>query len=182
MPVVPLWIRLLVYLGCVLLVVSVLKGCHDSLVAKGYTLGETHEREQWLQAERKRQDDEAAERARLDKQKELSDRETRRLNDLAQSARAAADAAAGRLRRDLAAAVAAAKRADPPAIGQRPAADSALDLLAVLFNRADDTAGDLAQYADRARIAGQQCERDYDALKNSQLSPPSPGSASAGSP
>ncbi|PRG58380.1 hypothetical protein C6T69_31085, partial [Burkholderia multivorans] len=24
--------------------------------------------------------------------------------------------------------------------------------------------GELAEYADRARIAGQQCERDYDAL------------------
>jgi hypothetical protein len=33
-----------------------------------------------------------------------------------------------------------------------------------VLGRAGERAGELAEYADRARIAGQQCERDYDAL------------------
>ncbi len=37
-------------------------------------------------------------------------------------------------------------------------------LLADVLGRADQRAGDLAQYADAARVAGQKCERDYDAL------------------
>lgn len=37
-------------------------------------------------------------------------------------------------------------------------------LIADVLGRADQRAGELAEYADRARIAGQQCERDYDAL------------------
>ncbi|VWC27090.1 gp23 [Burkholderia lata] len=45
-----------------------------------------------------------------------------------------------------------------------PAAGDTLDLLADVLGRADQRAGDLAEYADRAGMAGQQCERDYDAL------------------
>jgi hypothetical protein len=37
-------------------------------------------------------------------------------------------------------------------------------LLADLFGRADERAGELAKIADERGIAGQQCERDYDAL------------------
>ncbi|MDI3304904.1 MAG: DUF2514 family protein [Burkholderia multivorans] len=33
-----------------------------------------------------------------------------------------------------------------------------------MLGRVDERAGELAEYADRARIAGQQCERDYDTL------------------
>lgn len=51
-----------------------------------------------------------------------------------------------------------------------PAAGDALDLLADVLGRADQRAGELAEYADRARIAGQQCERDYDALTVTQAS------------
>ncbi|WP_334070261.1 DUF2514 family protein, partial [Burkholderia cepacia] len=52
----------------------------------------------------------------------------------------------------------------PAATTGGSAAGDALDLLANVLGRADQRAGDLAEYADRARIAGQQCERDYDAL------------------
>lgn len=38
-------------------------------------------------------------------------------------------------------------------------------LLTELFKRADQRAEELAEYADRARIAGQACEQSYDALK-----------------
>lgn len=165
MSILPLWARVLI-VGLVLaglyLLVSAGIAHHDAGVAQAAT---NAERSIWQAAEKKRLDEEAAERVRLDKQREESDRETRRNIELAQDHRAAADAAAAGLRRDVDAAVVAAKRADSAPIGQRPAADTTLDLLAGLLQRADDEAGILADYADRARIAGQQCERDYDALK-----------------
>jgi hypothetical protein len=45
------------------------------------------------------------------------------------------------------------------------AADPAKILLAELFSRADARAGELAAYADAARIAGQTCDRSFDAVK-----------------
>ncbi|HDR8931678.1 TPA: DUF2514 family protein [Burkholderia vietnamiensis] len=74
----------------------------------------------------------------------------------------AARAAAGSLQQRVDQLVAAAHH--PAATTRSPAAGDALDLLADVLGRADQRAGDLAEYADRARIAGQQCERDYDAL------------------
>lgn len=87
------------------------------------------------------------------------------------AARARADARAADGRhdrlRDYAAALAAgcgAAAGDPAAAaGSAPAAGAGL-VLADLFERADDRAGQLARYADQARIAGQACERAYDAL------------------
>lgn len=79
----------------------------------------------------------------------------------------AADAA----RRELLARVAALANAarhpgDPAAVHPGSAAGDPILLLADVLGRADKRAGDLAQYADAARIAGQKCERDYDALTN----------------
>nr|WP_249179253.1 DUF2514 family protein [Burkholderia cenocepacia] len=74
----------------------------------------------------------------------------------------AARAAAGSLQQRVDQLVAAARH--PAATAGSPAAGDALDLLANVLGRADQRAGELAEYADRARIAGQQCERDYDAL------------------
>ncbi|HIC7208530.1 DUF2514 family protein [Burkholderia stabilis] len=74
----------------------------------------------------------------------------------------AARAAAGSLQQRVDQLIAAAR--NPTASAGSPAAGDALDLLADVLGRADQRAGDLAEYADRARIAGQQCERDYDAL------------------
>jgi hypothetical protein len=45
-----------------------------------------------------------------------------------------------------------------------PPAEAAGYLLADLFSRLDAAAGELGEYADRARIAGTACERAYDAL------------------
>lgn len=50
-----------------------------------------------------------------------------------------------------------------PAGGSAPA-QATDELLAELFRRADSRAGILAQDLDAARIAGQACERSYDAL------------------
>ncbi|WP_107314011.1 DUF2514 family protein [Burkholderia metallica] len=74
----------------------------------------------------------------------------------------AARAAAGSLQQRVDQLVAAARNSTVTA--GSPAAGSALDLLADVLGRADQRAGELAEYADRARIAGQQCERSYDAL------------------
>ncbi|KVM87632.1 hypothetical protein WT06_22045 [Burkholderia anthina] len=74
----------------------------------------------------------------------------------------AARAAAGSLQQRVDQLVAAARH--PAAAAGGPATGDALDLLADVLGRSDQRAGDLAEYADRARIAGQQCERDYDAL------------------
>jgi len=73
-----------------------------------------------------------------------------------------ARAAAGSLQQRVDQLVAAARNST--ATAGSPAAGGALDLLADVLGRADQRAGELAEYADRARIAGQQCERDYDAL------------------
>ena len=104
---------------------------------------------------------------RLDKQQESQRAQSEQLaaaRDDAAGARAAAD----RLR-DFAASLAATARGgaasrDPAAVPDGPAADAALSLLTDLLSRSEDTSGELAEFADSARIAGQQCERDYDAL------------------
>ncbi|MGH6627704.1 MAG: DUF2514 family protein [Burkholderiaceae bacterium] len=86
----------------------------------------------------------------------------------AESARADArdaDAAAERLRVRVAQLIAAARVAgNTAAPGTSSAAGDPLDVLANMFSRLDRRAGELAGYADAARIAGQACERSYDAL------------------
>ncbi|WP_321967671.1 DUF2514 family protein [Burkholderia cepacia] len=74
----------------------------------------------------------------------------------------AARAAAGSLQQRVDQLVAASRH--PSAAAGSPATGDALDLLADVLGRADQRAGELAEYADRAHIAGRQCERDYDAL------------------
>ncbi|MBR8297458.1 DUF2514 family protein [Burkholderia cenocepacia] len=75
---------------------------------------------------------------------------------------AVADAAADGLRKQVAVLVADVRRASASA--GSPAAGDALDLLADVFGRSDERAGELAKIADERGIAGQQCERSYDAL------------------
>lgn len=76
-----------------------------------------------------------------------------------------AGAAADRLRRRVAELLAAARAGKDPAAagGSAPAADP-LGVLADVLERADRRAGILAEYADASRVAGQACERSYDAL------------------
>jgi hypothetical protein len=76
--------------------------------------------------------------------------------------RADLDAAGRDLRVRLAAAVAAARAAS--AAGGEAAGDP-IGVLADVFQRADDRAAVLADFADRSRVAGLDCERAYDALK-----------------
>ncbi|WP_041490648.1 DUF2514 family protein [Burkholderia cepacia] len=82
--------------------------------------------------------------------------------DQARADAVAAASAADGLRKQLAVFVAGARHPAASA-GSSPAGDP-IGMLADVLGSIDDRAGELAEYADRARIAGQQCERDYDAL------------------
>ena len=98
---------------------------------------------------------------------QVSEIETRAQADLAQS-RVAVDRArdAGqRLQRELAGYVERqrASASAAAAAGQCQAdATPAVDLLAELFRRADERAGELAAVADEARVRGLACEATYD--------------------
>ena len=57
-------------------------------------------------------------------------------------------------------------RSNPAATGGGATAEDPLYLLSVVLTRADDRAGELAEFADRAHIAGRTCEAAYDSLRN----------------
>ncbi|MBA9898520.1 DUF2514 family protein [Burkholderia cepacia] len=100
-------------------------------------------------------------RRRLAAQQEIAT-DAAKKHDLAVADVVAAGRAADGLRRQVAALVADVRRAG--AAAGSPTTGDALDLLADVFGRADERAGELAKIADERGIAGQQCERSYDAL------------------
>ncbi|WP_321902719.1 DUF2514 family protein [Burkholderia cenocepacia] len=100
-------------------------------------------------------------RRRLAAQQEIATDAARKRETALADAAAAARAADG-LRRQVAVLVADVRRAG--AAAGSPATGDAIDLLADVFGRADERAGELAKIADERGIAGQQCERSYDAL------------------
>lgn len=116
------------------------------------------------QAEAQRKAREEEERRRREHDEIAKEAAERIRQAQADAARAAA--AAGKLRSHVAAlARACGASADPPtAAGSAPATGPGI-LLADLFGRIDDRAGQLAQYADAAREAGRACERAYEALR-----------------
>ncbi|WP_150690076.1 DUF2514 family protein [Pandoraea communis] len=85
--------------------------------------------------------------------------------DTAGIAARTSDAAYERVRKQLAEYTAAARHSAASS-GSAPAGGGTdpLDMLAGLFSRADKAAGELAEFADAAHIAGLACERSYDAL------------------
>ncbi|WP_060515599.1 DUF2514 domain-containing protein [Pseudomonas sp. NBRC 111132] len=85
---------------------------------------------------------------------------------IADAGAADADAAGQRLRSvatQLAATVSC-PGPDTAAVARGQAATRAAMVLSDLLARADERAGELAAAFDQARVAGQQCEREYDAL------------------
>ena len=90
--------------------------------------------------------------------------DTRNKLDAAQADAVASRAAAAGLRQQLA--DYRTRNACSPAVtwGSTPAEDP-LFLLSELLSRADERAGDLAEFADRAHIAGRACEAAYDSLR-----------------
>ena len=83
-----------------------------------------------------------------------------------QIADAGADAAGQRQQHEAAqlAATVSCPGTDTAAVARSQAATRAAMVLSDLLTRADARAGELAKEVDRVRIAGQQCEREYDAL------------------
>lgn len=79
----------------------------------------------------------------------------------------AADAAGERVREQAGkfAAGASCPPSDTGAARRSASATSAALVLSDMFQRADKRAGELAKAYDRARIAGQSCERAYDSLR-----------------
>jgi hypothetical protein len=74
-----------------------------------------------------------------------------------------AGVSADRLRVELAAYVARSRKGAGVAVRGQAAADP-LDLLAKLYGESDSAEGDLARYADAARIAGLACQASYGSL------------------
>lgn len=108
--------------------------------------------------------DQAKEFQRRLARQEDSNRETRSRADRAETAARRAAAVTGSLREELAAADTE-RRVHTAALAECAPAEAAVDLRDRLFRGADDAAGELARYAQAARLAGEQCERDYDALR-----------------
>lgn len=102
-------------------------------------------------------------RRRLAAQQEIAT-DAAKERDQAVADAAAAGGAADRLRKQVAALIADVRRAG--ATGGSTTAGAPLDLLADVFGRADERAGELARIADERGIAGRQCERSYDALSS----------------
>ncbi|PRG76123.1 hypothetical protein C6T58_24680 [Burkholderia multivorans] len=101
------------------------------------------------------------EQRRTAAQQEVADNAAQE-RDRARADAAAAASAADGLRQQVAVLV---ERARHPAsaAGSAPAGDP-IGVLADVLGSIDDRAGELAKIADERGIAGQQCERDYDAL------------------
>ncbi|MGR6497970.1 DUF2514 domain-containing protein [Pseudomonas fulva] len=81
---------------------------------------------------------------------------------------ASADAAGQRLRSDAAqfAAAVSCPSTDTAAVARGQAATRAAMVLSHLLARADARAGELAKAYDQSRIAGIQCEREYDGMRS----------------
>ena len=90
--------------------------------------------------------------------------DTRNKLDAAQADAATARAAATSLREQLADYRQRARSSAAVTGGGAPAEDP-LVLLSDLLSRADERAGELADFADRAHLAGRACEAAYDSLR-----------------
>lgn len=92
--------------------------------------------------------------------------DAREQTDTASSDAAVADTAGERVRSEAGnlAARSTCSAGDPGAAERGKTATRAAMVLSDLFKRADKRAGELARVYDAARIAGQACERSYDAL------------------
>ncbi|MCA7883256.1 DUF2514 domain-containing protein [Burkholderia contaminans] len=99
---------------------------------------------------------------RVARQQQGNAEDASKKRDLARADAAAAASAADGLRKQVAELVARAH--DSAASTGGSAAGGALDLLADVFGRTDEAAGEFARIADERGIAGRQCQSDYDAV------------------
>ena len=111
----------------------------------------------------------AIDAARIEDARRIAAFEEVRTDAQSQIARAAADAASARdasqrLRERFKATAARACPGTAVAEGSPPAPETGI-LLSDVFGVLQDHAGQLAEYADRARIAGEACVKSYDSLR-----------------
>ena len=137
----------------------------DKLVGD-YAKAESDARQQALEHERAI----AAKEQSLTATLEANAKETQRAQSALAADRDRARAAEHRLRDQLATLVQRYRAdgtpsANPAAAGHQPPAGDAIGVLANVLGRADQRAGELADWADRAHAAGLACERDYDAAR-----------------
>ena len=147
-------------------------GLHHHVYKQGYDAGAAAVQQKFDAAEKaaeeKRLADVQAARAeeqrRTNAQAEIANEATKQA-DAARADAAAANSAADGLRARVAQLIAASRAARNSAVASAgAAAGDPLDVLANVLARADRRAGDLAAYADSARVAGTTCERAYDSL------------------
>jgi hypothetical protein len=112
-------------------------------------------------AERAQRTEEQRRTAAVTKEASSAQTQTAALDASLPAARAASDGV-----RNAATGAASRARASacPAAASTRQPGDDPLGLLVDVLGRADQRAGELAEYADRLRIAGIACERSYDSL------------------
>ena len=124
-----------------------------------YKLQQTEQR---LLADRAQRVEETRRQAAVDQEAQHAQTRIASLESDLAAARPAADslhdAAAGTARR-------ACSRPQSAAAGAAQPDPGALDLLVDVLTRHDRAAGELAEFADRLRIAGEACERAYDGLQ-----------------
>ena len=122
-----------------------------------------------IRAEQAQAVTEAVTQARAEEQRRINTLEVIANDTRSKLADAHADAAAARtaaagLRQQLADYRQRA-RSNPPVAGGSTPAEDPLFLLSDLLSRADERAGELAEFADRAHLAGRACEAAYDSLR-----------------
>ena len=112
----------------------------------------------------------AVTKARAEEQRRINTLEviaddTRNKLDAAQADAATARTAAAGLRQQLAD-YRNRSACSPATTGGSTSTEDPLFLLSDLLSRADERAGELAEFADRSHIAGRACEAAYDSLRN----------------
>ena len=138
----------------------------NARLSAAYAQAEANARQQALEHERAI----AAKEQSLTATLEANAKESQRAQSALAADRDRARAAEHRLRDQLATLVNR-YRADrapgtnPAAAEHQPPAGDAIGVLADVLGRADQRAGELADFADRAHAAGLSCERDYDAAR-----------------
>jgi pyridoxal/pyridoxine/pyridoxamine kinase len=167
----PLFLRLLPYIGAVLLVAAALFGAyhHGVSVTDGKWLDEWNARD--ARDAKAKEENQAAERAKeqarqLSINKAIQDgqRTIDQVTADAATARATADSLRGAAD-SLAARLAASEvSGNSCTAAASKAATRAAMVLADVLKRADQRAGDLAEAADQARARGVTCEQAYDGL------------------
>jgi Tfp pilus assembly protein PilV len=174
-----MWLRLAKYGGAVLLVVIGLLAFSQWRYQAGFSAADTHWQAKWSSrdaadatalAKRQAQnrEEEQREQSNIDHIRTQAEQQLAQVKADADTARAAADRlhdSAETLARRLADRE---KTCHPRTAATGTTVTTGSELLAELFRRADQRAGELASLADQARARGLACEMAYDAVRTAQ--------------